>query len=780
MTQTPLRFFTRASLPALAMGISLAVAAPAAAQSTGGGAAASDAGEGIGDIVVTAQRREQSLQKVPIAVSAIAGEALRDMGLTRSTDIVRLTPGVSISSSSAGESAQYTMRGVTQNDYAEIAEGPIAVYVDDSYIPNLQGANFGFYDMERVEVLKGPQGILFGRNATGGLVHYIVAKPADHLEGYGEATYGSYDQVRLEGAISGPISDTLSARASFLFDRNGAFWKNVYPDGLPAGVDAGPAPVPCCSDLGQKRQIGGRLQLEWKPTDALSVRLMGSLNRQRNSSGAYGQLGSQAVLDDQGRVVDVVFAPTDAFGFVKADIDDRKISVDLAKKNSNFSYSNDANLHIEYDLGGVDLISITSYRRFWKNLVFDADASPINFLNFGSKGRATNWSEELRLQGSSDTLNWSTGFFLLDIKSHFNVGLLGPAGSLYAGLFGAADTGIDTVNDARLRSRSASVFGQVEYKFAPTWTVIGGLRGIYEKQKYHYGAFAYADSGPYDVTTDPAYYMFSFDADFSDRRSKTMWSGKLQLQWDPSPDAMVYLGVNRGVKGGNYNVLLAGSTIDAASIPYGAETLVAYEVGTKLTFWNGKARLNAAGYYYDYKNYQAYSSRGLTTFVLNKPARNYGAEVSLTLKPTPELQIDLSGSALSAKVKDVSISAGLPEQTVETPFAPKRQAAAQVTYTVPTPIGGGDLTLSGNYYYSAGFFTNNQNFTNQYIPGYSLVGATVRWEDASKRWNLNLTANNIFDKRYGTTFIDLTSVCGCTEAAYGTPRWLTVGVGYRF
>ncbi len=775
MTFSTHRLLAKSSVAALTIGLCAVAASPAAAQ-----AAQEPQSEGIGDIVVTAQRREQSLQKVPIAVTAVDGDTLRDIGITRSTDIVRLTPGVSISSSSAGESAQYTMRGVTQNDYAEIAEGPIAVYVDDSYIPNLQGANFGFYDMERVEVLKGPQGILFGRNATGGLVHYIIEKPSSYLEGYGEATYGSYDQVRFEGAISGPLSDTLSARASFLFDRNGAFWDNVYPGGLPSGVDAGPAPDSCCSDLGQKRQYGGRLQLQWDPTADLSIRLMGAINRQRNSSGAYGQIGSQLVTDDQGRTVDIVFSPTDAFGFVAPDIGDRDISVDLAKKNSNFSYSNDVNLHIDYDLGDVQLISITSYRKFWKSLVFDADASPINFINFGSKGKATNWSEELRLQGSSGGLTWSTGVFLLDIDSHFNVGLLGPQGSLYADLFGAADTGIDTVNDARLRSKSASLFGQIQYEFAPSWTVIAGLRGIYEHQKFEYGAFAYADKDPYDITTDPAFYLYSFGADFNDKRSSTLWSGELKLQWDPNPDTMVYLGVNRGVKGGNYNVLLAGSTIDANSIPYDSETLIAYEIGTKLTFWDGKARLNASAYYYDYKDYQAYSSRGLTTFVLNKPARNYGVEGSLTLKPIPALTIDLSGSLLNAKVKEVSVSTGLPEQTVETPFAPSEQAAAQVSYAVPSEIAGGYLTLSGNYYYTAGFFTNNQNFTSQFIPGYSLVGASVRWEDASEHWNVTFTANNIFDKRYGTTLVDLTSVCGCTEAAYGTPRWLTASVGYRF
>jgi iron complex outermembrane receptor protein len=781
MTKTMFRPHSRTSLAALALGIGC-ISSPAAAQdaSVAPAAEASTAAPPedsakIGEIVVTAQRREQNLQKVPIAIAAVTGETLRTQGLTRSTDIVRLTPGVSISASSAGENAQYTMRGVTQNDYAEIAEGPIAVYVDDSYIPNLQGANFGFYDLQRVEVLKGPQGILFGRNATGGLVQYIIEKPTDHLSGYANATYGSYDNTRFEGAISGPISDTLSARASFLYDRNGAYWKNMA-----SPSDSATPIADCCHDLGGKRNIGGRIQLEWKPTSDFTARFMGSINRQRYSAAAYSQKGSATVTDADGHVIDTVFTPTDAFGFTAPSIKDREISVDMAKKNLDFSYSNDANLHLDYDMGNIHLVSITSYRRFWKKTFFDADASPLNFLNFGSKGHSTNWSEELRLQGTTDKLTWNAGLYLLDIKGHFNVGLTGPVGSLYASLFGAEDTGIDTVNDAQLHSQSGSVFGQLEYKVAPTLTVIAGLRGILEHQSFQYGAFAYSNLDPYQITTNPDEYLYSFNQDYRDKRTEKLWSGKIQLQWEPTSHLMAYAGINRGTKGGNYNVLLAGNDLSSIGVPYGPETLIAYEIGAKWTFWDGKARFNAATYYYDYKNYQAYSSRGLTTYVLNRPARNYGVEGSLTLKPVRNLQIDMSGSLLSAKVKNVTVSTGLDPRDVDTPFAPKQQASAVVSYTLPGAVASGDLTLSGNYYYTAGFYTNNQNFSNQRIPGYSLFGATVRWEDANRRWSVAFTANNIFDKRYATTFVDLTSVCGCTEAAYGTPRWLTGTIGYRF
>jgi iron complex outermembrane receptor protein len=777
MTKTLLRP-SHTSLLALVVSLGLS-AVPAQAQDAAVAAASADVpaenSAQIGDIVVTAQRREQNLQKVPIAITAITGDALRTQGLTRSTDIVRLTPGVSISASSAGENAQYTMRGVTQNDYAEIAEGPIAVYVDDSYIPNLQGANFGFYDLQRVEVLKGPQGILFGRNATGGLVQYVIEKPTDHLSGYANATYGSYNNKRFEGAISGPLSDTLTARASFLYDSNGSYWKNQAKPS-----DSAVPITDCCHDLGGKRNIGGRVQLEWKPNSDFTARLMGSINRQRYGTAAYSQIGSAAVTNSNGNVIDTVFTSTDAFGFSAPSIKDREISVDLAKKNVDFSNSNDANLHLDYNMGNIHVVSITSYRKFWKKTLFDADASPLNFLNFGSKGHSTNWSEELRVQGTSDNLTWNAGIYLLDIKGHFNVGLLGPVGSLYAGLFGASATGIDTVNDAKLHSQSGSIFGQLEYKVAPTLTVIAGLRGVLEHQNFKYGAFAYSNLDPYDITTNANEYLYSFNQNYSNKRTEHLWSGKLQLQWEPTSHLMAYAGINRGTKGGNYNVLLAGNDLSTIGVPYGPETLIAYEVGAKWTFWDGKARFNAATYYYDYKNYQAYSSRGLTTYVLNRPARNYGVEGSLTLKPVPNLQIDMSGSLLSAKVKNVTVSTGLAPQDVETPFAPKQQASAVVSYTMPGAIASGDLSLSANYYYTAGFYTNNQNFTNQRIAGYSLFGATVRWEDAAHLWSLAVTANNLFDKRNATTLVDLTSVCGCTEAAYGTPRWVTGTIGYRF
>ncbi len=153
------------------------------------------------DIVVTANRRSQNLQDVAMSVSALGTEELVRLNVQSGADIVRVTPGVFLSSSAAGQSQQYSIRGVTQNDFNDIFEGPIAVYYDDTYVPSLQGQVFGTFDLERVEVLKGPQGTLFGKNATGGLIHFIPRRPTKEVEGFGEISYGRFNSIRAEGAV---------------------------------------------------------------------------------------------------------------------------------------------------------------------------------------------------------------------------------------------------------------------------------------------------------------------------------------------------------------------------------------------------------------------------------------------------------------------------------------------------------------------------------------------------------------------------------------------------
>lgn len=793
-----------AGLPVAAL---MSHAAPALAEE----AVAAEAEVTSGDeILVTAQRRTQSVQDVGISIAAFGGRELRQMNVQSSIDVARLTPGVHISGNVGGQMSQFTIRGVTQNDFNDAIEAPVAVYVDDSYIPNMQGQTFGLFDLERVEVLKGPQGTLFGRNATGGLVHYVISKPTDEFEGRVDGTYGRFNSAKLEGVVNLPLSDTVALRVSGLLDRNDSYWKNVYPAGAAGGVpvNLGGVTNPCCRDEGYSNTLAGRVQLQFKPSDDLTIRLVGSAARQHLSSGQYTQSPTVAVLDAAGRVVNAIYAsPTetrtaigpngenvtaipnsppsrapgaDWFGFVAPSGKSLTLSKDFAVSDLNRTEAYNAGLHVDYDLGGVDLVSVSNYMRFKKNFAMDVDASPTNLVNYGTIGDTDSISQELRLSGSSDNLTWTAGVYYLNIDAKSLNGFLAPAFSIFSSVFGATTTGIDLVNTFRLKTESGSLFGQVEYGFAPGLKFILGGRLIREHQEYSFQSNAMADADPLriDAVGTP---LFPLQPSFQNTRTKTLWAGKAQIEYQPNRDLLFYVGINRGVKGGSYNAKLPDGTppLTAAQIPYRPEELLSYEGGFKATFLDGKANFNAAAYYYDYSNYQAFTFSNVSGYVQNRPARTYGAEFELSVRPVEGLQLSTSASFFNAQVKQLEIAPGIPRD-VRPSFAPQTQLAGRISYEPPVDIAGGRITLGADGSYTSGFYHNLRNFDANWFKGYALFNARIGWEDANERFRLGVFVNNLADKRYKTVGYDLSTLCGCTEESYGRPRWWGISAGMSF
>ena len=737
----------------------------------------------VNEIVVTAQRREQRLQDVGIAVAAFSGVELRAGGVDNSLEIARLTPGVYISGSIAGQNSQFTIRGVTQNDFNDAIEAPVAVYVDDGYIPNLQGQTFGLFDIKRVEVLKGPQGTLFGRNATGGLVNYIINTPSNTPEGTISVGYGRFKNANVDAAVGGPITDTVSARASLYYNRFDPIWKNVYPQGAAGGVpiNAGQAVSPCCQDEGNENTLAGRLQLQYKPNSRLTVRLVGAYARQHLSTAPYTNRGVTPVFDAQGRLVNVVDSSSgaDAFGFVQPSVQKLLISKDYALTDRNRTESFNASLHINYDLGSSQLFSITDYKRLTKDFVMDVDASPTNLVAFGTRAKTVSLSQEVRLEGSSARFNWVTGLYYLHIDSPVVDGFIAPRGSLFAALFGLPTQGIDLFNQFRLRTNSISGFGQVEYKFAPRFTFVLGGRIIRESQHYNFASTAFADPNDYIIST--AMPLFTLQPSFTDQRSETLWAGKAQVEFRPTSEFLLYLGINRGVKGGAYNAKLpdGSAPLLPSQIPYRPEALTAYEGGFKSTLLNGIATFNASAYYYNYHDYQAFTFQNVSGTVQNRDARTYGAEADLSIRPFEGLFIDISGSAFNAKVKHVQIAPGL-FRDVKPTFAPENQVAVQMSYRIPARIAGGAVTMGGDMSYSASFYGNIRNFEADKLPNYTLFNARISWTDVTKHFTLTGYIKNIGDVRYRMISYDLATLCGCNEESYGAPRWYGVIASYTF
>ncbi len=774
-----------------------------------------------GDIVVTAQRKSERLQDVGIAITAYGGDQLREQGITSSTDLAKFTPGVSVSGTLGGQGLQFSIRGVTQSDYNDAIEAPVAVYIDDSYVSSQQGQGMALFDIERVEALKGPQGTLFGRNATGGLVHFVVNKPrVGETSGYINATYGRFDKTVLEGAINLPLGETLALRASGFWNRHNAVWKNIFPAGVAAGapLNFGPAGVtPAGQDLGNEDALAGRVQLLWEPSADWQVRLTGSAFRQDLSESPWTSSAQVPILDAQNRVVGGIYAsPTETraaidangnnffnpavlpfqgflfspnndgrrapgasfFGYVPVDIDARLLSKDFARSDLNRFRAYNGALHIIGSLGAVDVASVTSYFKYKKHFLLDADGSPVNGFAFGTKSDTDTLSQELRFSGSSPGFTWVAGAYYLDIDANVAQGLLAPKGSALALIFGAPTTGIDPLSVFELKTRSASIFGQISYEFAPRWTVVLGGRLIREHQEYQFDSYATANLDDYAV--DLGAPLFPLQPSFTDRRTDTLWAGKAQIEFRPNSGLLLYAGVNRGVKGGSYNGKLFDGTpaLAPADIPYKPEELLSFEGGFKLTGDGGRYTLNGTLYHYDYTNYQSFVFADISGFVRNQKARTTGGELEATVRIGDGLRLGASGAITDATVKGLQIAPGVPRDTRPT-YTPKYSATGRINYTVPGQVAGGELGFGAVLTYQSSFYHNARNFDGDLYAGRTLLDLNASWE-SDNGLSVGAYLKNAFDKRYKTVGLNLSTACGCNLEAYGEPRTWGVTVGYKF
>ncbi|WP_068079783.1 TonB-dependent receptor [Novosphingobium rosa] len=730
--------------------------------------AADQAGQTGNDIVVTAQRRQQNLHDVPVSVAAVSGAELRTKGINNIVDVGRMIPGVTVASNTGGQAAAFSIRGVTLSDFNDSAEAPVAVYVDDTYLPNVQAQSSAMFDLDHVEVLKGPQGTLFGRNSTGGLVNLVVAKPTAETQGYINATYGAFNHVRVEGAAGGTISGDTTARVSLLMDRNDGWLRNLYP-GKP--------------DLGGQETYAARLQIQTRLGDNLTARLSGTYFHENMSSAPYTSIATTAVRDSQNRVVSGYYTPNhiDSLGYNAGPIGSRYTNVDYACSDCTGMRSGDLALHLNYDAGSFQILSTTDYYKIVKHLKLDGDNDPVNFLDVSTNGQTESFTQELRATGKTDKLVWNTGLYYLDMVVRTQSGYIMPAGSGYAALYypAYAASGLDTANVTRMHKRSGSIFGQAEYEVLPRLTFTLGGRLIRESANYALTSNGYANLDNFNLNTDPSTYLFTAQPSYVGKNANTYWTGKVGLSYKPSRDWLIYASVNRGVRGSGYNNKLpGGAALTAAQVPYGAETLVSYEGGIKSTLLGGKLLLDAGAYHYDYSNYQAFLFLTAGGFVENANATANGAEAAITLRPVKGLELQGSGSYNKSTVHNLPIAPGVYRDVTPT-YAPRRQLAASVSYTPPVNVANGAVTFSANWNSISSFYTNIRNFDSERLAGYSVTGLQIIWKN-DRGFSFTGSITNLFDKHYAVNETDLSTLCGCTEITYGRPREYNLTVGYKF
>lgn len=417
------------------------------------------------EVIVTAQKREQNVQDIGIAISAFSGELMKKMRVTESTDVAYMSAGVFVSGSSAGQTREFTIRGVTQNDFADHAENPNATYVDEGYIGFRQGGVFAAFDLERVEILKGPQGTLFGRNATGGAVAYHTNKPTDETEGFLDVTYGRENTLNLEGAIGGSLSDRVRGRLSGMYKRHDPILNNRYPLDAPDNP-AGPGSAPWfgsatsdADDVWNDNQWAIRGQLEFDVTDNLQVLVSGFVSRAKISTSPNQQIGTTAIVDANDNTINAIFAADDPLGCEEllvtggcapsvnlttgeffpgpplygatnntrpvvggdfwghVDPDGREgfdISSDMTSDDFNRNESEGFTAKMTWDINeDMTLTSISHYMHFKMRESIDVEGGPTAQGAISRDTTAGNFAQELRLNGKSGRVNYVAGLYYL-------------------------------------------------------------------------------------------------------------------------------------------------------------------------------------------------------------------------------------------------------------------------------------------------------------------------------------------------------------------------------
>jgi iron complex outermembrane receptor protein len=708
--------------------------------------------DALEEITVFAQKRTENIQDVSISVTALSGDQVRSLGLTSASDLGLVTPGLMVwQFGNTSTVTIFNIRGISQNDFADHNEAPNAVYSDGAYMSFIGAIGAQMYDVERIEVLRGPQGTLFGRNSTGGLIQLINRRPTDKFEGYAELTYASYNQVKFEGAVGGPLSPTLFSRLSVSTNRQDGYIKNNI--GKNGGND---------------EQYNGRLQFLWKPQANFSALL--SLRASRVNNINAGGYDIKAAYHDPNNHGLIDFVPagvpnptcpaffgipapagqTDCWGYTKQGNDPLTASFNSGNLSRNY-YG--ATLTLDWSASDIDFTWITDGQKINKKQAEDTDGSPIPVLTDFTHQDAKQFSSEFRASGVSGALRWTAGLYYLHIKGDYSVGI-------DSNLFAA-----HIRNDYSLKTNSEAVFGQIEYQMAEQLKLIAGLRYTWDQKDFNFGPSCSGFGCFFFVIPGSSQALGLVDS-----TKASDYNAKVGIDWHPANDLLLYAGVTRGTKAGGFSAPIIGLQ-SPGELPYGGEKLWNYEAGFKWTLPGGRTRLNADVFYYDYKNYQEYDNIALAQIITNRNAKVKGGEVELASSPLTGLNISLGVAVLDAKVHGIK----LPDGTIADRTMPQSPSVSiNGLVRQEWSVGVGYLALQGDFKYVTSTYFRSIDHPALREPGYAIANARVSFEPEERNWSLALFVKNIADKRYRVMAFDDLTVNGVVNSNYAPPRWFGV------
>ena len=785
----------------------------------------------IEEVTVTAQKREQNIQDVPISITTLSGDEIKGLGFNNAADIQYQTPGLIVSYSSTNAIPNFVLRGVGLNDFTAIQSSPVAIHVDEVYYGNSTLLNFGLFDLERVEVLKGPQGTLFGRNSTGGAVNFFSAKPTDEFAANLDVGGANYDNFTAEGYVNVPLSETMFSRFSMMVvDQSGGAFDH-----------------PVHGEIGDQEKFALRGQLLWDVSDKLTAHLTVFGGEDDSDGNQYQGIptyntgvvrrdaagdpildvdgdpvpairrdaAGDPILDADGDPVPITFPcnPSSA-GNPNCSFDGGdEVNAQRIDDNNPFSLQSDvinrdeieafgSVLRIDYEVReGLTLTSVTGYNDVERESQEDADGSPARNVDVGYETDFDQFSEELRLASAGDRWDWTLGLYYS--SDELDAPLTETDGSALAYRQNHAYT---------LETDSFAVFLHNEFRLTDPLAVFGGLRYTHEERDFKGGTIDASDrgitdlpgtpgpssrgdfvpavpgpAGPDDAPPTGAGAYLDREIDFDE----VSWT--IGASFDVSDQAMVYAKIANGFKSGGFigDITVQGILDE----PYDEETLTAFEIGLKSDWLNGRLRWNTSFFYYDYEDaIFALSTRnpdagapgvppGLLINANGGDADLYGLESELWLVPTEGLDIKFGFTVMDTETSDTIREVGtIPVEGIndddELVYAPKFSANGLVRYEVP--VAGGWLGF-GQFDFTTRtkHWAESTNVPVSEIEGYTLLNARIGIGSQNRKWGVSLWCKNLTDEQYTQYINDLSSL-GAILKTPGYPRTYGLDLSWNF
>lgn len=777
----------------------------------------------IDDIVVTARRVQERLQDVPVAVTAVQGEALQQLGVTNAVDLRTVVPSLTVTNA-AGRPATplYSIRGQRGSDQVFTQDPPVTAYLDEVLITPVAGSNASLFDLENVQVLKGPQGTLFGRNTTGGAVLYTSARPKDEFSGKVEVGYANYDSWRANGFLNLPINEAIKLRAAVDYRKQGGFGE------VKAGPETG-------KDVSGYEQIAGRLSLLIAPSSGFeNLTIVGYSKWKDEGGSAFRILDTPAPTGNANIVFNTDLVASGNKGLLDAMIARQRaggrFDIESSQPNGGMSeiwtVTNTTSLELSDTL---TLKNIFGFRKLdtWDAVDYDGTILPI--LGATNSARAKTYSEEVQLQGTAfdDRLNYIFGVYYFDQRGIEGTGT--PFMDVRNQLPGTvAFGGTARMQFVRIVNQSFSGFGQFGYKLTDQLTFNAGLRYTTDRRKSDstvgtVSKTIFNNNHPVPATCEyrdangaplPATYA---DCRIAGSASFSKPSYLIGLDWKPDPDTLVYVAHRSSYRSGGFQSRPFDNT--TATQTFAPEKVKDLEVGLKRDWRLGAdlgLRTNIAAYYQWYKDIQR-SSTTLTPVGVGNVVRNAasadikGLEFESELRLGPIVRVAFNYAYIDAKYgnyptlfyaptnPNADANGFIPQDRSNFPFTyiPKHQINGNLIVT-PDIGDAGDLTLTANVYYQSKiymgddyynaatlqFATNNAPLPNDVFytqKGYMLVNARAQLDNiAGTGISAAVWGRNLFNKRYVDSAVLFQNSIGFGTGIYGPPRTYGIDLSFKF